>query len=119
MEGLGRCFTEGSFVDKQIVRREAAEHDLLNCSELLQRIANRGNGVAFLVHTRLVDAREQDITPVFWNDNYVTLLPGESIVLSARSDRTKANREGLAIAVDGWNLASITKVQVAPVQMLR
>jgi len=86
---------------------------------IIVKIANRGNGVAFLVHTRLVDAREQDITPVFWNDNYVTLLPGESIVLSARSDRTKANREGLAIAVDGWNLASITKVQVAPVQMLR
>ncbi len=39
----GRCFTQGAFVDPQVVRREAAEDDLLNRRKLPHRRMNRGH----------------------------------------------------------------------------
>src|SRR4029077_19426116 len=40
---------------------------------------NAGNSVAFMVHLRLTNGKGgEDLTPVFWEDNYFSLLPGES-----------------------------------------
>ncbi|HXJ47388.1 MAG TPA: glycoside hydrolase family 2 protein, partial [Candidatus Dormibacteraeota bacterium] len=65
-------------------------------------IANTGKGVAFMVHLRLVDAKGEDVVPVFWSDNYVTLLPGEKRALTAKF--TASTAQGLKVVCDGWNV---------------
>ncbi len=66
-------------------------------------IKNTGSGLAFMVHVRLVDAAGADVVPALWNDNYVTLLPGETRALGAEVDEAVL-RSARAIAIDGWNV---------------
>lgn len=47
-------------------------------------LANRGSTVAFFVRLRLLTPAGADVLPVQWSDNYVTVLPAEAVVLSAR-----------------------------------
>src|SRR5882672_1506698 len=41
-------------------------------------LANPSTSIAFMMRLHLVDASGNDVVPVFWSDNYVSLLPGES-----------------------------------------
>jgi len=65
-------------------------------------ITNAGKGVAFMAHLRLVDAKDEDVVPVFWSDNYVTLLPGEKRALTAKF--AASTPQGLKVVCDGWNV---------------
>lgn len=44
-------------------------------------LENKAAGPAFFVRLDLVDSAGEDINPVFWSDNYVTLWPGEKMEL--------------------------------------
>ena len=44
--------------------------------------------------------------PIFWDDNYVSLLPGEKRELTARFDAANAGDANLVLTVDGWNVAA-------------
>ena len=67
-------------------------------------VQNPGNSVAFMVHLRLANQNtSQDVVPIFWNDNYFSLLPGEKQELSARFDGT--HEVGPAVlTLDAWNV---------------
>ena len=65
------------------------------------QVENTGSALAFQVHLKLVDPKTQDeYLPVFWEDNYFALLPGErrtiGVSLSAPADAR--------VTVEGWNL---------------
>jgi exo-1,4-beta-D-glucosaminidase len=47
-------------------------------------VKNLGNNVAFMVHIRAARRKDNsDITPILWEDNYFSLLPGEQREVSA------------------------------------
>jgi exo-1,4-beta-D-glucosaminidase len=69
-------------------------------------LKNTGNAVAFMVRARLVDAKGDDIVPVFWSDNYISLLPGESRTIFAEYTGTVPTTKEPGIHIDGWNVAS-------------
>lgn len=53
------------------------------------------HAVAFLVHLRLInDVNGKDVWPVFWSDNYFTLLPMET-----RNDISAAYNASVGVAV--------------------
>ncbi len=63
-------------------------------------LRNSGNAVALMVHAKAVKrGTDQEIAPVLWDDNYVSLLPGESRVLTAHFTAENAELE-----IDGWNV---------------
>jgi exo-1,4-beta-D-glucosaminidase len=68
-------------------------------------LRNPGKNIAFLVRTDLTRARTgDDIAPVLWDDNYVSLLPGESRTISA-TIRTRELAGTLPVVrVSGWNV---------------
>jgi exo-1,4-beta-D-glucosaminidase len=72
-------------------------------------VENTGKGVAFLTRLRLVKGKKQsEILPVFWSDNYISLLPGErrEVTVSVRqSDLAGAQP---TLLVDGYNSAVAT-----------
>ncbi len=47
-------------------------------------LSNPTDALAFFVELRVVDADGSSILPVLWDDNYVSILPGESRELTAR-----------------------------------
>ena len=70
-------------------------------------VGNSGPGLAFFVRVRAVRAGDgEEILPVFWTDNYFSLLSGESKVI--RADIAGGAGTGLQVAVDGWNISPAT-----------
>jgi len=68
-------------------------------------LQNPNKDLAFMVRLRLTSGKEgEDVTPVFWQDNYFSLLPGESREITGSYDiPTLAGKEA-ALHVDGWNV---------------
>jgi len=68
------------------------------------RIKNPSSQLAFQIRLALVDAESGDeILPVLWEDNYLSLLPGESRTLVAHYD-SPLGAEALKLDVSGWNI---------------
>ena len=72
-------------------------------------VENTGKSVAFLTRLRLVKGTEQaEILPVFWEDNYISLLPGEKREVTANVRKTDFAGAEPTLVVDGFNLAPIS-----------
>jgi exo-1,4-beta-D-glucosaminidase len=68
-------------------------------------VKNPSNDVAFMVHLRLTKGEgDDDLVPIFWDDNYITLLPGESRELTATFDASNLGGATPVLKVDGWNV---------------
>jgi exo-1,4-beta-D-glucosaminidase len=72
-------------------------------------VENTGKSVAFLTRLRLVKGKEpQEILPVFWQDNYISLLPGEKREVSVSVRKSDLLSAQPSLMVDGFNLDPIT-----------
>jgi exo-1,4-beta-D-glucosaminidase len=68
-------------------------------------IENKGDGIAFMVHPRVTRGKGgQDVTPIFWSDNYISLLPGEKRSLRARYDDAALGSKEPVLEVEGYNI---------------
>jgi exo-1,4-beta-D-glucosaminidase len=70
-------------------------------------VENTGQALAFQVRLAIVNASTgAEYLPVFWDDNYIALLPGESrdIAVDYAADGTAP----AALRLDGWNVPSMT-----------
>ena len=69
-------------------------------------LENAGTGIAFLARLRLVTGKEQsEILPVFWDDNYISLLPGEKREVLVRVRESDLAGARPSLLVDGSNVA--------------
>jgi exo-1,4-beta-D-glucosaminidase len=66
-------------------------------------VTNSGKSLAFMVHLRLTNAKGEDLVPVLWSDNYISLLPGETRTIEANVE-LDVIRRAKAVSVDGWNV---------------
>jgi exo-1,4-beta-D-glucosaminidase len=71
--------------------------------EVAVRLRNPSQAVAFFIELRLVDAADQSYLPVLWDDNYVTLLPGEERLLRVRAPGA-GSLAGAVVKAAGWNV---------------
>jgi exo-1,4-beta-D-glucosaminidase len=72
-------------------------------------LKNSSEALAFQVHLAAEEGKPAEtILPILWEDNYVSLLPGEERTIEARfpDKRTIDRRSRLKIA--GWNLEPVT-----------
>jgi exo-1,4-beta-D-glucosaminidase len=68
-------------------------------------VENTGQALAFLVHLRMVDPKTgEEALPVFWEDNYFELMPGEKRELRV-SWPSGAASGPLALDAAAWNVA--------------
>jgi exo-1,4-beta-D-glucosaminidase len=65
-------------------------------------LTNPTTSLAFLIRLRITNAGN-DVLPVFWSDNYISLLPGESRSLTATFP-TGTLPPGSIVQVDGFNI---------------
>jgi exo-1,4-beta-D-glucosaminidase len=75
-------------------------------AEVTVLLSNPSDALAFFVELRVVDAEGSSILPVLWNDNYVSILPGESRELTARLP-TVGDVTGATLALQGWNVPAV------------
>lgn len=74
-----------------------------NRARMTVTLHNPSKTLAFMVRLAAIDTRDgQELLPVLWSDNYVSLLPGERRSLSAEFEAGSAR--DLALRLDGWNI---------------
>ncbi len=73
------------------------------------KVKNPSDAIAFFNYLDVIDPKTQEpVLPVYWNDNYVTLLPGEERTYEAKFFLTDFHGEKPEIAVRGWNVEKVT-----------
>jgi exo-1,4-beta-D-glucosaminidase len=72
------------------------------------KVTNPTNTIAFFTFFDLVDSEtDSPILPVFWSDNYVTLLPGESRTYDATYNLADSKGGKPVLKVNAWNVAQV------------
>ena len=67
-------------------------------------LSNRNSSLAFFVHLRIKQGlSDRDVLPVVWQDNYVSLLPGERREVTATYRVKDLGNAAAFLAVEGWN----------------
>jgi len=70
---------------------------------------NPSGSIAFMAHLRLTRGPDgEDVVPIFWSDNYFSLLPGEERMVSASYDSSGLDGKAAVLVVDGYNVVSNT-----------
>ena len=71
-------------------------------------VKNSSSAVAFFLHLRAVKpGTDEEIAPVFWEDNFISLMPGDARALTAGG---LADAKGeIEIKLDGWNVQPQTR----------
>ncbi|WP_327266552.1 exo-beta-D-glucosaminidase [Streptomyces sp. NBC_01232] len=67
------------------------------------RNTGSGNTPALLTDVRLVDGLDAPVLPVRWDDNQISLWPGESAVLTAEYRAADVRGDAPRIRISGWN----------------
>ncbi len=68
-------------------------------------VRNVSSQLAFFVHLTVLKGKDgADIAPVYWEDNYFELMPGETRELAATYPRKLLGAAQSYIQVDGWNV---------------
>ena len=69
---------------------------------LTVELENTGDNIAFAVKLDIIDDKTGEaVVPVFWQDNYIALLPGEKRTVKAQFNEDASN---IKLDVQGWNV---------------
>ncbi|HJV77098.1 MAG TPA: glycoside hydrolase family 2 protein [Paludibacter sp.] len=73
--------------------------------KLVVEFSNPSSSVAFGLNPKLLTASTKEpILPIFWQDNYFTLLPGEKRTVEVQVDASLVTEKSVLFKLDGWNL---------------
>jgi len=76
-----------------------------NCV-IIATVSNPAQVVALMTHVQLRRANSsQRVLPVFYSDNYLSLLPGETRTVTIEAAMADLQGEAPLLMVDGWNVA--------------
>jgi exo-1,4-beta-D-glucosaminidase len=70
-------------------------------------VGNPTPHLAFFVHLTVRKGKDgDDVKPIYWDDNYFPLMPGETREVGAAYPRKLMGRTKVNVCVDGWNVKS-------------
>jgi hypothetical protein len=89
---------------------EEADATTPDCRTLKATLTNSSNTVALEVHLEVRGgATNYRVLPVYFDDNYFSLMPGEvrtiTITVPRNTEKVLTYRVGLRIGIDGWNIS--------------
>jgi exo-1,4-beta-D-glucosaminidase len=68
-------------------------------------LQNASKALAFQTHLAIAKGKGgDDVAPILWSDNYVSLLPKEKRELTATFDARELDGKAPVLEVDGWNI---------------
>jgi beta-mannosidase len=92
-------------LDSKIKRHDANGNCLLDVT-----LANPTKNVAVMAHLQLRNQRTSArVLPVYYTDNYISLLPGESKTITIEAAAADIGHDQPLVVLDGWNVT--TKAQ--------
>jgi exo-1,4-beta-D-glucosaminidase len=70
------------------------------------RVKNTSQAVAFQIRLRLANRKDDsDVVPVFWEDNYFSLLPGQERMVAVGYDAGSLHGAHPVVRIGGFNIA--------------
>jgi exo-1,4-beta-D-glucosaminidase len=79
------------------------------CS-LFVTIENKGSQLAFAINPKILKlSSKEPVLPVLWDDNYISLLPGEKRTIKVVFESKNLDGEKPLLKVDGWNVKAVEK----------
>jgi len=88
------------------VTAQATQKKTANGRELRVELKNTSPTLAFQVNAAVRTPGGELIAPVFWSDNWIELVPGETRVLTALLPESGADAP--TVRIEGWNVAAQT-----------
>ncbi len=83
----------------------ATRHDVGGKCFLTVTLHNPSRSVALMTHLQLRKAHSNTrVLPVFYSDNYVSLLPGEGKTLTVEAQASDLGGQPPLLTLDGWNV---------------
>jgi exo-1,4-beta-D-glucosaminidase len=82
-------------------------------NEVSVQLSNSSDALAFFVELKVVDGEGSSILPVLWDDNYVSILPGESRELTARFPAADT-ATAASLVIKGWNVEEMNVELAGP-----
>lgn len=68
-------------------------------------LENPSSELAFMVHLNLRKSEsDESVVPIFWDDNYISLLPGEKITIQGFCKTRDLEGEDPSVVISGWNI---------------
>jgi beta-mannosidase len=93
-------------LESQLVRHDAGGNCLLDVT-----LKNTTVHVAVMAHVQLRNGRTNlRVLPVYYSDNYVSLLPGESTTITIEAALKDVGTDRPLVTLDGWNVTTETRV---------
>jgi len=69
------------------------------------KIKNKSANIAFFTKASLLrKSNGEEILPVFWSDNYISIFPGKLKTIIGRFECENIGKEDLNIRIEGWNI---------------
>jgi hypothetical protein len=89
-------------LDAAIARHDADGKCLLDVT-----LTNPTKSVALMAHLQLRREKSNErVLPVYYSDNYVSLLPGESRTITIEAAAKNLGGENPLVVLDGWNVST-------------
>ncbi|WP_443777378.1 glycoside hydrolase family 2 protein [Bacteroides clarus] len=67
-------------------------------------LENTPQALAFFIRLSLKDEQEELISPIFWEDNYLTLAPGEKRTIQCLIPKSTVLSQNITLVMSGWNV---------------
>ncbi len=100
-------------LEAQLQRKDANGKALLTVT-----LHNPTSSLALMAHVQLRRHSGERVLPVFYSDNYVSLVPGETRAITIEADMKDLKSENALVVLDGWNTTvtptSAPGVSIAP-----
>ena len=75
---------------------------------------NSSTSLAFALNPKLLFASTREpVLPIFWDDNYFPLLPGEKRAVEVQLDASLVTERKLLFKLDGWNLRATQEQELS------
>jgi hypothetical protein len=88
-----------------MLEAKAARRDVAGKSFLDVTLHNPGGQVALMAHLQLRRKGDEGrVLPVYYSDNYVSLVPNESRTITIEAATADLKGEAALVLVDGWNV---------------
>ena len=100
LTALGSLASTQVAVSARVVNNKASGEDVLDV-----RVKNPSNRLAFFVRLKLTNEESGDeVLPVLWEDNYISLIPGETRTITATYRHKDAGDAGVKLETSGMNV---------------
>ena len=98
---------------------QVARNDADGKCQITVTLKNTSGNIALMNHVQLRRKKSGErVLPVFYDNNYVSLMPGEQRTISIEADESELSGDDALVMVDGWNAtvapASAKGVGIAP-----